>query len=96
MSDAIATASAVLSALAAGSTQSQVSRELGISRQRVSAIAKAAGIGAGKRRPDGTVTVHTARGRELLGLLVRDAAAADVTPEQYLANARREHADRHG
>jgi hypothetical protein len=88
--DAVSTASAVLSELAAGTAPAEVARRLGISRQRVSAIAKAAGLEprAAGRRPSDAITGDSQRGRALLAQLVADATSAELTPEQYLADVR--------
>jgi len=90
--DAFGRASAVLSAHASGVRPRQIARDLGITRARVYAILAAAGQAPGpdgrRTRRSDAITPTSARGRELLAQLARDAELAKVEPEEYLRDSR--------
>ncbi len=74
---------------AAGWTDAEIASEMRLSPARVGAILRAAGVQRTPgRRPTGTITPHTARGRAALATLVADAEAAGLEVEAYLDWAR--------
>lgn len=70
------TASIVLSALASGASTAEAARAAGVSRQRAHAIARAA-------------AAPPASQDQLIARLRADAAAVDLSPDEYLDEARR-------